>query len=155
MVQFIFSARTDLQSVALSATVIEPSTMQVTHLSAELWEMIAKFCLQTNELRSVYNVTEELLALQLVCTTSSKFAIKLWPSIAQLCARKVRRLAENACDASAVLLHFKTLVMPHFMLKNFNPALAGSNPGSICTITDRKSDTNQSQQSKKAASSHH
>ena len=95
---------------------------------------MAEACVQTNELRSVYNVAEDLLALQLVCTTSSKCAVKFWPSVAQLCSQKVRQLAENAFDAAAVLRHFKTLVMPHFALKDFNPALLGRLPPEILAV---------------------
>ena len=84
----MFPSKTGLQSVAERATNNETSTMHVTRLSAELSEIIAKFCVETNELRSVYNVAEDLLALQLVCTTTSTCAVKLWPSVAKLCVKK-------------------------------------------------------------------
>ena len=90
----------------------------------------SKFCVETNELRSVYNVAEDL-ALQLVCTFAT-CAIKLWPSVAKLCAKLVRRLAENAFDAAAIFGHFKSLAQS--ALKDIDPALAGSLPPEILTV---------------------
>ena len=86
--------------------------MTSTGLSAELWETIAKFCVQTHELRTVYDVAQDLSSLQSVYKTSSTCAVGLWPSVAKLCHQTTKRLAQDT----------------------FNPALARDLPSTIRTI---------------------
>lgn len=71
-------------------------------LSAELWQKIAGFCVHTHELRTVYSVFEDLSSLQCVCKSSAKCAADNWSSVAQLCQKRPKKLAENAFDLLAV-----------------------------------------------------
>lgn len=64
-----------------------PTLLNNTDLSAELWQTIAKFCVHIHELRTVYNVTEDLCSLQSVCRTSLNCAANIWSSLAQLCQK--------------------------------------------------------------------
>lgn len=71
------------------------SAVKVANVSAELWQMIAKFCVATHELRTVTHVCEDLSALQCVCKQTSMCTAGLWPSVAQLCEARPKQLAEQ------------------------------------------------------------
>lgn len=101
------------------------SAMHNTNLSADLWEKIAEVCAETHELRTVYNVAQDLSSLQSVCKISSRCALSFWPSVAQRCHPTLIQLAENAFDADAVLRYFKKLTGQGVVIKGFKPETAG------------------------------
>lgn len=54
-------------------------------LSPDLWKIVASFCVDTHELRTVCNVAQDLCSLQSVCKSSSQCATSLWRSLRNLC----------------------------------------------------------------------
>lgn len=89
------------------------STDKQLYLSAELWQLTAKFCVGTHELRTVTHVYKDLSSLQCVCKQTSGCAAGLWPSVAQLCEARPKQLAEhhrgNHPRPSAIMQHLKFL----------------------------------------------
>ena len=104
------AATLSVNSVATSteetATLAKNDTYR---LSVELWQLIARFCVKTHaELRTVYDVSEDLSLLQCVCKSSSECAAGLWPSVAQLCDYGRKQLAEQR-QSDAIKKYFASL----------------------------------------------
>lgn len=122
--------------------------MQHSHLSAELWQTVAKFCVQTHELGTVYNVTEDLSSLQCVCKSSSACAASLWSSVAELCHKQSKKLGMKAFDLDVVKGY---LTKQGVMTKSLKLANAGNlapEIHSVHTSTDGHRGLNQKQRRK-------
>lgn len=101
------------------------------HLSAELWQTITKFCVQTHEPRTVYNVTEDLCSLQCVCNSSSKCAASVCSSVAQLCQKHSKRRAMKAFELNVVRGY---LTKQGVATRYLNLAQAGDLPTEMLTV---------------------
>ena len=105
--------------------------MQHSHLSAESWQTVAKFCVQTHELGTVYNVTEDLSSLQCVCKSSSACAASLWSSVAELCHKQSKKLGMKAFDLDVVKGY---LTKQGVMTKSLKLANAGNLAPEMFTV---------------------
>ena len=74
------------------------------HFPKEVCELIASFCIEQHELRTVFSVCRDLAALQSVCRASKHCASALWSAVADLC--DTYRLSDwTSCRRSALEFH--------------------------------------------------
>ena len=77
------------------------------HLSADLWKLVSSFCLENHELRTVYNIAQDLGSLQSVCKASARCAENQWSSVAKLCDKHHAKYVRSKGRHSTLRDHLK------------------------------------------------